>query len=121
MPAPRSVLFSQFKDATEASGPLRSCVPSFRGPVALRGRLRYNSCRCRNCTCKKWQSKESEFMVRTKSRKATGLAIGREEFLADRQGRTFADVSNDPEQVFDQVLDFFKDEERQRRMEESEI
>ena len=60
-------------------------------------------------------------MVSTKSRKTTGSLLGREEFLADRQGRTFADVLNDPEQVFDQVLSFFRDEERQRRMEESEL
>jgi hypothetical protein len=46
--------------------------------------------------------------------------IGRKEFLQDRQGRTFADVLNDPEQPFDQVLAFFSDEARQRRMEESE-
>jgi hypothetical protein len=47
--------------------------------------------------------------------------IRREEFLADRQGRTFADVVNDPDQVFDQVLKFFNHEGRQRRLEESEI
>ncbi|NQT14199.1 MAG: hypothetical protein HQ582_15700 [Planctomycetes bacterium] len=33
----------------------------------------------------------------------------------------FADVVNDPEQPFDAVLDFFNDEERQRRMKGSEI
>jgi hypothetical protein len=47
--------------------------------------------------------------------------VTRREFLADRQGRTFADVLNDPEQPFAEVLDFFNDEARQRRMEESEI
>jgi hypothetical protein len=47
--------------------------------------------------------------------------ITRQIFLQDRQGRTFADVLNDPEQPFDAVLDFFNDENRQRRMEESEI
>jgi hypothetical protein len=47
--------------------------------------------------------------------------ITRDIFLQDRQGRTFADVLNDPEQPFDAVLDFFNDENRQRRMEESEI
>jgi len=47
--------------------------------------------------------------------------ITRNEFLQDRQGRTFADVLNDPEQPFDQVLSFFNDESRQRRLEESEI
>lgn len=45
----------------------------------------------------------------------------RDDFLGDRQGRTFADVLNDPEQPFDAVLEFFNDEDRQRRMEESEI
>jgi hypothetical protein len=44
-----------------------------------------------------------------------------DDFLQDRQGRTFADVVNDPEQPFDVVLAFFNDEGRQRRMEESEI
>jgi hypothetical protein len=49
------------------------------------------------------------------------IAITRHDFLDDRQGRTFADVLNDPEQPFADVLDFFNDEDRQRRMEESEI
>jgi hypothetical protein len=49
------------------------------------------------------------------------VAISREDFLQDRQGRTFADVLNDPEQPFDQALDFFNDEQRQRRMQESEM
>ena len=49
------------------------------------------------------------------------ITIARQDFLQDRQGRTFADVLNAPEQPFDAVLDFFNDENRQRRMEESEI
>lgn len=48
------------------------------------------------------------------------VTITRKEFLDDRQGRTFADVVNDPEQPFAEVLEFFSDEDRQRRMEESE-
>jgi hypothetical protein len=47
--------------------------------------------------------------------------ITRHEFLQDRQGRTFADVLKDGEQPFDDVLAFFNDEDRQRRMEESEL
>lgn len=47
--------------------------------------------------------------------------ITRDEFLEDRQGRTFADVLNDPQQPFDEVLAFFSDKDRQRRMEEAEI
>ena len=47
--------------------------------------------------------------------------ITRSLFLEDRHGRTFADVLNDPEQPFDQVLEFFNDADRQRRMEESEL
>jgi hypothetical protein len=47
--------------------------------------------------------------------------LTRQQFLDDRQGRTFADVLNDPEQPFDQALAFFNDGNRQRRMEESEI
>ena len=49
------------------------------------------------------------------------VRVTRREFLGDRQGRTFADVLDDPEQPFDEVLDFFADAERQRRMEEAEI
>lgn len=49
------------------------------------------------------------------------VTITRTLFLGDRQGRTFADVTNDATQPFDEVLAFFNDEDRQRRMEESEI
>jgi len=48
-------------------------------------------------------------------------SVTREDFLEDRQGKTFADVVNDSEQPFDSVLEFFNDEARQRRMEESEL
>jgi hypothetical protein len=47
--------------------------------------------------------------------------VSREEFLADRQGKTFADVVNDSEQPFDIVLEFFSDAGRQQRMEEAEL
>ena len=47
--------------------------------------------------------------------------VTREDFLEDAQGRTFADVVNDAVQPFDTVLEFFSDEDRQRRMEESEL
>ncbi len=47
--------------------------------------------------------------------------ITRDDFNRDRQGRTFTDVLNDTEQPFDDVLAFFSDKDRQRRMEESEI
>lgn len=43
------------------------------------------------------------------------------DFLEDPQGKTFADVINDPNQSFEIILDFFNDADRQRRMEESEI
>ncbi len=46
--------------------------------------------------------------------------ITREDFVNDRQGRTFADVLDDPRQPFDDLLAFFSDEDRQRRMEEAE-
>ena len=49
------------------------------------------------------------------------VRITRQEFLQDRQGKTFADVIHDPEQPFDQILVFFSDEQRQRRMEEAEL
>jgi hypothetical protein len=50
-----------------------------------------------------------------------GVSVTRDDFLRDRQGRTFADVVNDPEQPFDTVLDFFNSEDQQRRMVESEV
>jgi len=46
--------------------------------------------------------------------------VTRTDFLEDRQGRTFADVVNDQDQPFNEVLEFFNDPDRQRRMEESE-
>jgi len=49
------------------------------------------------------------------------VRITRNDFLEDHQGRTFADVVNDPEQPFDTALEFFNDPNRQRRMEESEL
>jgi len=47
--------------------------------------------------------------------------VTRNDFLEDRQGKTFSDIVNDAEQPFDIVLKFFNDADRQRRMEESEI
>jgi len=49
------------------------------------------------------------------------VAITREDYLEDRQGRTFADVVNDSEQPFDEVLAFFRDKGRQQRMDDAEI
>lgn len=49
------------------------------------------------------------------------VTLTRDDFLADRQGRTFADVVANSERPFDAVLAFFNDADRQRRMEESEI
>jgi hypothetical protein len=49
------------------------------------------------------------------------VTITSEMFLQDKQGRTFADVASDPNQSFEAVLEFFNDDNRQRRMEESEI
>ncbi|MCA9126933.1 MAG: hypothetical protein KDB22_07605 [Planctomycetales bacterium] len=47
--------------------------------------------------------------------------VTRASFLEDRQGIKFADVLNDPNQPFDAVLEFFNDDDRQRRMEEAEL
>jgi hypothetical protein len=47
--------------------------------------------------------------------------ITREDFLRDRQGRTFTDVLNAPGAPFDALLLFFSDEARQLRMEDSEV
>jgi|HubBroStandDraft_6_1064221.scaffolds.fasta_scaffold148890_2 hypothetical protein len=49
------------------------------------------------------------------------IKLTRKDFLEDRQGRTFADVLDDPEQPLDQILEFFHDSHRQQRMEDSEI
>ncbi len=49
------------------------------------------------------------------------VRVTRKDFLGDRQGKTFSDVANDPEQPFDVVLEFFSDMDRQRRMEEAEL
>lgn len=52
---------------------------------------------------------------------SSAVRVTRQGFLEDRQGRTFADVVDDPEQPFDDVLAFLNDSQRQRRMEESEM
>jgi hypothetical protein len=49
------------------------------------------------------------------------VIITREEFLKDKQGRTFADVLSELQVPFEEVLSFFNDEGRQRRMEDAEI
>lgn len=49
------------------------------------------------------------------------ITITRDEFLADRQGRTFSDVVTGSERPFHEALKFFNDGDRQRRMEESEL
>jgi hypothetical protein len=49
------------------------------------------------------------------------VTVTRQDFLRDRQGRTFVDVLNASDRPLDAVLDFFKDANRQRRMEEAEI
>ena len=41
--------------------------------------------------------------------------------MEDRQGMTFSDVVNDTKQPFDKVIEFFQDESRQKRMEDSEL
>ena len=47
--------------------------------------------------------------------------ITRNNFLKDAQGKTFADVAEEPGQAFDEAIGFFNSAERQRRMEESEL
>jgi hypothetical protein len=49
------------------------------------------------------------------------VSIKLDEFVADRQGRTFADVISGSDRPFRAAIKFFNDEGRQRRMEESEI
>lgn len=47
--------------------------------------------------------------------------VTRDDFLEDRQGRTFADVVSGSQQPFKEVLAFFSNAERQQRMEDAEI
>ncbi len=49
------------------------------------------------------------------------VTVSRDDFMNDRQGRTFADVWDDPEQPIEELLALLNDDARQRRMEESEI
>jgi hypothetical protein len=51
----------------------------------------------------------------------THVIVTRQRFLEDRQGRSFSDVLDDSAQPLAAVLDFFNQERRQQRMEESEI
>ena len=53
--------------------------------------------------------------------KTAKVHVTRKIFLEDPQGKTFADVLNDSQQPFDQVLAFFDDASRQQRLEESEL
>ena len=58
---------------------------------------------------------------RDNNRRTRTVRIGAKAFLDDRQGRTFVDVVNDSNAAFEELLRFFSDENRQRRMEESEL
>lgn len=49
------------------------------------------------------------------------VTVTREQFLQHPLGRTFVDVVNDSPRLFADVLSFFGDSERQRRMEDAEI
>lgn len=49
------------------------------------------------------------------------VTMTRDDFVNDRQGRTFTDVWEHPELPFAELLEFFANEDRQRRMEEAEI
>lgn len=65
--------------------------------------------------CKENENKD---MIDSKS---PSIIISRDRFLQDPQGRTFSDIMEEPEQPFEIVLKVFNNEDRQRRMEESEI
>lgn len=49
------------------------------------------------------------------------VTINLQKFLDDNQGKRFADVPREAKEAFDEVLRFFSSEDRQRRMEESEL
>jgi hypothetical protein len=63
---------------------------------------------------RRWERKIVAIQVRS-------VTLTRDDFLTHSLGRTFSDVANDSKRLFDEVLDFFGDAERQRRMEDSEI
>lgn len=61
-------------------------------------------------------------MQRKRPRKGVpNVRISKEEFLQDRQGKTFSDVANDKQQPFQKVLEFFQDPARQQRLEDAEL
>jgi hypothetical protein len=49
------------------------------------------------------------------------VTVTLQKFLDDAQGKRFADVPREAKEAFDAVLKFFSNEDRQRRMEESEL
>ncbi len=51
----------------------------------------------------------------------THIKITKEDFIEDRQGRTFSDVYNDARYPFADVVAFFNNAERQQRMVDAEI
>ena len=82
-----------------------------RRPVEPGGRclatapvLTYNICRCYISMCIRLRP-----LIALGNTVMTPVKLTRQLVLADRQGRTFTDVLNDPEQPFDEVLDFFND------------
>ena len=54
-------------------------------------------------------------------KKVRSVKLTREQFLRHSLGRTFADVVTASPELFDEVLSFFGDFERQQRMEDAEI
>ncbi|MBW3542647.1 MAG: hypothetical protein KY476_20480 [Planctomycetes bacterium] len=50
-----------------------------------------------------------------------GVTVTRQDFAENRLGKAFADVAAEDDGRFDEVLAFFNDDERQRRMEDAEI
>ena len=49
------------------------------------------------------------------------ITVTRDDFARDRQGRTFADVYSSSDTPFTEVVTFFNDPDRQRRMIEAEL
>jgi hypothetical protein len=49
------------------------------------------------------------------------VALTQQKFLEDAQGKRFVDVVRDAKDAFGEALRFFSNEDRQRRMEESEL
>src|SRR4051794_39854219 len=88
-------------DYSSISGSSRPDYISTTSNLAWYRLMKYNSCRCKIC------------ISTSRSEKRMAISITRDDFLADRQGRTFVDVATGSERPFAAALEFFNDEHSQ--------